>query len=135
MGEHCVSDRPLSTTQKPTGDISTITDIECYITKPSTYPHNPSKLLLLLTGGTGLKSINNQIQADKYAAEGFLVVMPDMFGGDTPFAPSIVDDSASLLEQIKMKADLVSRGPSVAKTSPRKRIQAMATYSWLMFND
>jgi dienelactone hydrolase len=49
-----------------------------YITKPSDYPHAPSKLLLFLTGGTGLQSKNNQLQADKYAAEGFLVVMPDL---------------------------------------------------------
>jgi poly(3-hydroxybutyrate) depolymerase len=48
-----------------------------YISKPNDYPHAPSKLLLLLTGGTGIKSTNNQLQADKYASEGFLVVMPD----------------------------------------------------------
>ena len=34
---------------------------------------------MLLTGGTGVHSVNNQIQADKYAAEGFLVVMPDQY--------------------------------------------------------
>jgi dienelactone hydrolase len=50
-----------------------------YITKPADYPHAPSKLLLLLTGGTGVKSTNNQLQADKYAAEGFLVIMPDQY--------------------------------------------------------
>lgn len=48
-----------------------------YIAKPADYPHSPSKLLLLLTGGTGIHSTNNQLQADKYAGEGFLVVMPD----------------------------------------------------------
>ena len=48
-----------------------------YITKPGDYPHFPSKLLLLLSSGTGIHSVNNQLQADKYASEGFLVVMPD----------------------------------------------------------
>lgn len=48
-----------------------------YITKPGDYPHSPSKLLLLLSSGTGIHSVNNQLQADKYASEGFLVVMPD----------------------------------------------------------
>jgi poly(3-hydroxybutyrate) depolymerase len=48
-----------------------------YISKPADYPTSPSKLLLLLTGGTGIASANNQLQADKYASEGFLVVMPD----------------------------------------------------------
>ena len=53
--------------------------VQVYITKPADYPHSPSKLLLMLTGGTGVKSGNNQLQADKYAAEGFLVVMPDQY--------------------------------------------------------
>jgi len=50
-----------------------------YITKPSDYPHSPSKLLLFLTGGTGIQSVNNRIQADQFAGEGFLVVMPDQY--------------------------------------------------------
>lgn len=50
---------------------------QVYIAKPSDYPYAPSKLLLLLTGGTGLASTNNQLQADRFAREGYLVVMPD----------------------------------------------------------
>lgn len=58
-------------------EITKFDNIEAYVTKPADYPHAPSKLLLLLTGGTGIHSTNNQLQADKYASEGFLVVMPD----------------------------------------------------------
>ena len=58
-------------------EVTKFNDIDVYITKPADYPHSPSKLLLLLTGGTGIHSTNNRLQADKYAAEGFLVVMPD----------------------------------------------------------
>ena len=54
-------------------------ELEVYITKPSDYPHLPSKLLLFLSSGTGIHSKNNQLQADKYASEGFLVVMPDQY--------------------------------------------------------
>jgi dienelactone hydrolase len=50
-----------------------------YVAKPADYPHAPSKLLLLLTGGTGMQSTNNQLQADKFASEGFLVIMPDQY--------------------------------------------------------
>lgn len=83
-----------------------------YISKPADYPHTPARLLLLLTGGTGLKSTNNQIQADQYASEGFLVLMPDMFGGET--APggrsaSFTDNATSLLEQVKLKAVEVAK--------------------------
>ena len=55
---------------------------QAYISKPSDYPHTPSRLLLLLTSGTGIHSTNNQIQADRFASEGFVVVMPDLFDGD-----------------------------------------------------
>ncbi|KAH7081604.1 Alpha/Beta hydrolase protein [Paraphoma chrysanthemicola] len=106
MGEHCTTDRPAPSGEKPTGDISKLGGIDCYITKPSDYPHSPSKLLLLLTGGTGYKSINNQLQADKYALEGYLVVMPDQFDNDP--APNSVDMAqvqadTSWLESIKLK--------------------------------
>lgn len=76
-----------------------------YISKPNDYPHAPSKLLLFLTGATGLHSENNQIQADKYASEGFLVVLPDMFSNDPlPGTPTYAEEKdVSLLDQIKMK--------------------------------
>lgn len=78
---------------------------QVYISKPSDYPHSPSKLLLLLTGATGVDSENNQIQADKYAREGFLVIMPDMFSNDPlPGSRADVDErDASLLEQAKLR--------------------------------
>jgi len=90
----------------PSGDMTKLGGIDVYIAKPSDYPHSPSKLLLLLTGGTGVKSANNQLQADKFAAEGFLVVMPDQFDNDP--APNSVDmtqlpQDASWLDSIKMK--------------------------------
>jgi dienelactone hydrolase len=72
-------------------------NIATYISKPADYPGTPAKLLLLLTGGTGVHSPNNQLQADKFAAEGFLVVMPDMFAGDA--APRETNKVTSPLSQ------------------------------------
>ncbi len=84
--------------------------LQVYISKPADYPHAPARLLLLLTGGTGIKSVNNQIQADRFAAEGFLVLMPDIFGGDAaPGAVAIADDTSSWLEHIKLKAAEVTK--------------------------
>ena len=80
---------------------------QVYISKPSDYPHAPAQLLLLLTGGTGLKSTNNQIQADKFASEGFVVVMPDLFDGDAaPNSTAIPEEEAtgSILDTFKIKA-------------------------------
>jgi dienelactone hydrolase len=62
--------------------------------------------LLLLTGGTGIKSPNNQLQADKYASEGYLVVMPDQFDNDP--APNSVNmaevtEKTSWLEAAKLR--------------------------------
>ncbi|KAG6004824.1 hypothetical protein E4U43_000671 [Claviceps pusilla] len=110
MGEHCVTDRPTPCGQSSTGEIIKLNEIDVYVSKPSDYPHTPSKLLLLLTGGTGIKSTNNQIQADKFASEGFVVIMPDFLSGDTsPASTAITDDSASILEQVKLKAVEVTK--------------------------
>ncbi|KAI9707349.1 MAG: hypothetical protein M1836_000309 [Candelina mexicana] len=109
MGEHCTTDRPTPTGETPTGEMSKLGDVEVYITKPSDYPHSPSKLLLLLSSGTGIHSVNNQLQADKFAGEGFLVVMPDQFAGD-PIPKSVTDprnyqeSDPSLIEQVKLRA-------------------------------
>lgn len=50
--------------------------------------------------------MNNQIQADRYAKEGFLVVLPDMFSND-PLPGSVTykeEKDLSIIEQIKMRA-------------------------------
>ncbi|KAF1810783.1 alpha/beta-hydrolase [Eremomyces bilateralis CBS 781.70] len=103
MGEHCVTDRPTPIGEVPTGEMASLGSIDCYISKPSDYPHSPSKLLLFLTGGTGIKSTNNQLQADKYASEGFVVVMPDQFEGNPApnSATDSVDDASPIIEKLK----------------------------------
>lgn len=104
MGKHCTIDRPTS--QTPTGEMSKFGEIDGYISKPQGYPQAPARLLLLLTGGTGVHSVNNQIQADKYAAHGYLVIMPDQFSGDAAPNAASVDTKANpeppLLERIKL---------------------------------
>jgi dienelactone hydrolase len=89
---------------RPSSLLQRLTKSKVYISKPNDYPHQPSKLLLFLTGGTGILSVNNQLQADKFASEGFLVVMPDMFDNDP--APnsttSIEEENATVIEQIKL---------------------------------
>ncbi|KAJ9156319.1 Alpha/beta-hydrolase [Pleurostoma richardsiae] len=96
MGEHCVTDRPTPSGEGPTGEIRKLGGVDVYVSKPSEYPHAPARLLLLLTGGTGLKSTNNQIQADRYASEGYVVVMPDLFDGDAaPNSTNIEESDAA----------------------------------------
>ncbi|CAN8106379.1 unnamed protein product [Discula destructiva] len=119
MGENCHSDRPTPSGMGPTGETRKLNDIDVYVSKPSEYPHAPARLLLLLTGGTGLKSTNNQIQADKFTAEGFVVVMPDLFDGDvapnstatavdaeeaTPAGTTTTTTTGSFLDTFKIKA-------------------------------
>ncbi|KAG9941610.1 dienelactone hydrolase family protein, partial [Aureobasidium melanogenum] len=103
--------QPTSTSQTPTGEITKFNDIECYITKPADYPHAPCKLLLFLTGGTGIRAPANQLQADAYAEQGYLVIMPDQFNNDP--APNSVfsagDDKTSFLEQLKLRAAEVAK--------------------------
>ena len=95
ISDHCTTDRPLPpSSSKPIGDLDPIGGIPCYVSKPSSYPSEPSRLLLLLTGGTGLLSTNNQLQADAWAQQGYVVVMPDQFSGDP--APSAANTATSL---------------------------------------
>ncbi|KAB5554679.1 Alpha/Beta hydrolase protein [Coniochaeta sp. 2T2.1] len=111
MGEHCTSDRPAPSGQSSTGIIEKLGGVDAYISKPADYPHTPSRLLLVLTPGTGIHSVNNQLQADRFASEGFVVVMPDLFDGDAapnstkaavPDAESI-SDTPSFLDKFKTK--------------------------------
>ncbi|RKU49639.1 hypothetical protein DL546_009679 [Coniochaeta pulveracea] len=111
--DECTSDRPTPSGQSSTGVIQEIGGVKAYISKASDYPHTPARLLLLLTGGTGINSINNQIQADKFASEGFVVVMPDMFDGDpAPNSKTSPEEAAaqnatstpSFLDTFKIKA-------------------------------
>ncbi|KAF7542107.1 hypothetical protein G7054_g14 [Neopestalotiopsis clavispora] len=96
MSEHCTSDRPTPTTgEKPQGEIRKLGGIDVYITKPASYPTSPAKLMLHLTGGTGLKSTNNQIQSDRFASEGYIVVMPDLFEGDPAPNSKAIDEAES----------------------------------------
>jgi dienelactone hydrolase len=99
--------------QSPSGVIQELGGVKAYISKPSDYPHAPARLLLLLTGGTGLNSTNNQLQADRFASEGFVVVMPDMFDGDpAPNSKASPEEAAaqnptstpSFLDTFKIKA-------------------------------
>ncbi|KIX06087.1 uncharacterized protein Z518_04061 [Rhinocladiella mackenziei CBS 650.93] len=107
MGEHCVTDRPNPDHRRPSGEMSKFGDIDVYISRPGDYPNSPAKLLLMLTAGTGVHSTNNQIQADMFAAEGFVVVMPDQFNGDpapnSKVTPS-QDEGSGILEQFKLRA-------------------------------
>ncbi|KAI1822045.1 Alpha/Beta hydrolase protein [Xylaria intraflava] len=108
MSEHCTTDRPTPAGEAPKGEIRKLGGVDVYLTKPESYPASPSKLLLLLTGGTGLKSTNNQIQADKFASEGYVVVMPDMFDGEpapnSTALPESETSATSFLELVKLKA-------------------------------
>ncbi|KAF4549030.1 Hypothetical protein D9617_24g017440 [Elsinoe fawcettii] len=87
LGEHCVSDRPAPSGQTPQGELTTLSGISTYISRPQFYPSQPAKLLLLLSPGTGINSPNNQLQADAWAAKGYVVIMPDQFDNDP--APKI----------------------------------------------
>lgn len=106
MGEHCVTDRPNPDDRQPSGEMTKFGDIDVYVSKPGDYPNSPAKLLLLLTPGTGVHSTNNQIQADIFASEGYVVVMPDQFKGDAaPNSKTIAaEESPSILEQVKLRA-------------------------------
>jgi dienelactone hydrolase len=62
-----------------TGSYTQIGGYECYTTYPAT--GNTKKAILILTDVLGHKFINAQLIADRFAANGWFCVMPDLFHG------------------------------------------------------
>ncbi|KAJ8100323.1 hypothetical protein POJ06DRAFT_252342 [Lipomyces tetrasporus] len=113
--------RPLSVTT-PAGEYKTLPDTQerIYVSKPPWDDKLPKdsedqsrlaedaqgfSILLLLTNGLGIESVNNQLLADEFAREGYFVVMPDLFWSDpnTP-VPRIQQQAGSLLARVKSLA-------------------------------
>ncbi|KAG8623444.1 hypothetical protein KVT40_008420 [Elsinoe batatas] len=61
------------------GEFKTIGDTEVYFSQPSS---PTDKAILILTDVIGHRFINAQLIADQFAANGYLVAMPDLFHGD-----------------------------------------------------
>ncbi|KAL2819220.1 Alpha/Beta hydrolase protein [Aspergillus granulosus] len=64
----------------PTGDFITIDDVEVYIKIPEGRP--VEKGIILVTDILGHRFNNVQLIADQFAANGYLVLVPDLFYGD-----------------------------------------------------
>ncbi|EFX04337.1 dienelactone hydrolase family protein [Grosmannia clavigera kw1407] len=125
LSDHCVSDRPAPKGRSPKGEMRRLGDVDAYVSKPREYPHAPARLLLLLSGGTGVRSTNNQIQADMFADEGYVVVMPDLFGGDV--APNATTE-ASAEEQQQQQQQQQSEVPSFLDLFRSKAVETVKSF-------
>ncbi|KAK9366048.1 hypothetical protein V1509DRAFT_631095 [Lipomyces kononenkoae] len=115
--------RPPATTM-PVGEYKTLPDTQerVYVSKPpwedklsadrEDQTHDASEeiqgfsILLLLTNGLGIESVNNQLLADEFAREGYFVVMPDLFSSDpnSPVPNMQQQQPGSLLARVKSLA-------------------------------
>jgi sterol O-acyltransferase len=62
--------------------------VDTYVTQPENISTDVA--VLVLTDVLGHRFINSQLVADKFAAEGFVTVMPDLFHGDA--VPSVLPE-------------------------------------------
>ena len=83
----------------PKGSIEPLYGLPTYISNPPDDP-NPKSTILFLTDAFGLKLINSQILADRYAAEtNCKVIMPDIIPGGGA-SPAYIDKIATLTESV-----------------------------------
>ncbi|KAJ9490154.1 hypothetical protein VN97_g3103 [Penicillium thymicola] len=62
------------------GEITTVGNIQAYLSYPP--DKKTGNAILFLSDIFGLDLVNSQLIADQYAANGYFVVMPDLFKGD-----------------------------------------------------
>ncbi|KAK9459660.1 dienelactone hydrolase [Lipomyces oligophaga] len=68
----------------PEGEIVEYSDIDIYVAKPA--GGEPTKAIIYLADIFGMPFINHKIISDNFAKEGFLTVLPNLFGDDpAPF--------------------------------------------------
>ena len=64
----------------PTGELKSVGDVETYFAYPK--DKSTKRAILLITDVIGHRFNNVQLIADQFAANGYFVVMPDLFYGD-----------------------------------------------------
>jgi dienelactone hydrolase len=71
----------------PTGEMKSVGDVETYFAYPK--DKSTKRAILLITDVIGHRFNNVQLIADQFAANGYFVVMPDLFYGDAiPLNPA-----------------------------------------------
>ncbi|CUS12719.1 unnamed protein product [Tuber aestivum] len=82
----------------PKGEVVQITEVETYITRPAS--GSSEKVILLLTDVMGLCT-NPKLIADDFAANGYTVLVPDIFAGDNVPLPADRKPGFQLPEWLK----------------------------------
>lgn len=69
------------------GEFVEISNVECYVVGDK----SSKKAIVMLTDAFGIRFQNNLLVADTMAANGYYVVVPDMFNGDSFLYPPPMD--------------------------------------------
>ncbi|KAF8541012.1 dienelactone hydrolase family-domain-containing protein [Trichophaea hybrida] len=103
MGDHCTNNPPLGWS-KHNDEIVKLGDTEVYISKPADTDVG-TRLLVLLTNGVGIHSVNNQVQADHLQKPDILWLCQICDPApNTVNVATTTEEEFSLLDQIKMRA-------------------------------
>jgi len=87
-GECCTQGNTHAHEASPKGEIKVFGGVETYFSyPPNAQESGTKKVIIFLPDIIGIKVTTSQTWADKFAAHGYFVVMPDIYNGDPALPP------------------------------------------------
>ena len=116
MGSCCASGW-LDTSALPTGRVLSVGGVPTYLATPSSSPPSDHRALVIATDIFGFDNVNARLIADKYAALGWSVYVPDLMSGDSlpvDYEPVLTkEDGLGFLERVGVGVRFAASIPSL----------------------
>lgn len=126
--EHCLTGYVLP--DKPTGSMETTsTGISYYLASPENDKEKDNKLLILFTDIFGVAFNNNKILADKMAAQGYKVYVPDILQNDAIPSEHLPPSTGTMLNKLYFMGKLITLLPWIIRHRSAVTLPIVKTFT------